>query len=364
MNTLRLTVDPLQPTAEGLAPAVETLRRGGLVAFPTETVYGLGANALSEAAVQGIFAAKGRPATNPLIVHVSGVEGARRLTTAWPEDAQRLAEAFWPGPLTIVLPRAACIPSVVAAGGSTVAVRCPAHPVARALLAAVALPLAAPSANRSNYISPTRAEHVLASLDGRIDMVLDGGVCPGGVESTVIDLSRTAPSVLRYGLVAPSQLEAVLGRPVGRPVGRPGDAADHGVEATAPQAEVLRSPGQLARHYAPRATLEWASAADHARRRWETALAAGEKAVLVELGAEGLAASGAESVLAAAAAAEGKGLVAPLPSDPARFAACWYDVLYALDALGVQRIVVPPLPEGEAWLPLHDRLRRGSHSAE
>lgn len=359
MKTLRLTVDPLQPSPEALAPAVEVLRRGGLVAFPTETVYGLGADALSEAAVQGIFAAKGRPATNPLIVHVSDVAGARRLTTDWPEEARKLTEAFWPGPLTIVLPRAACIPSAVAAGGSTVAVRCPAHPVARALLEAVGLPLAAPSANRSNYISPTRAEHVLASLDGRIDVVLDGGACPGGVESTVIDLSGPIPSVLRYGLVAPSQLEAVLGRPVGRP----GDAAGRRLGAPPRAAEFLRSPGLLARHYAPRATLEWAATAEHARGRWAAAHAAGEKGGLLELGAADDASSGADLVRAAegAAAADGKGLVVRMPSDPARFAACWYDVLYALDALGVQRIFVPPLPEGEAWLPLHDRLRRGSH---
>src|SRR5262249_34494837 len=156
--------------------------------FPTETVYGLGANALNAEAVARIFAAKGRPTANPLIVHVAEPSAARALVAAWPPAAERLAERFWPGPLTLVLPCGPAIPNIVTAGGPTVAVRMPAHPVARALISAAGVPLAAPSANRSTRLSPTRAEHVLRDLDGRIDLVLEGGPTPGGVESTVLDL--------------------------------------------------------------------------------------------------------------------------------------------------------------------------------
>src|SRR5919197_5896643 len=167
-----LAVDPAAPDPAAIATAVEVLRAGGLVAFPTETVYGLGANALDAAAVARIFTAKGRPPTNPLIVHVAEPAKVAHVVAAWPATAARLAEGFWPGPLTLVLPRRAAVPDVVTGGGSTVAVRVPAHPVALALLRAAALPLAAPSANRSTELSPTRAEHVLRGLDGLIDMIL------------------------------------------------------------------------------------------------------------------------------------------------------------------------------------------------
>src|SRR5438270_2167933 len=183
MPTEVLPVSAEAPAADVIARAARVLRAGGLVAFPTETVYGLGANALDAVAVARIFAAKGRPANNPLIVHVAAIDAARDLTAAWPESAARLAERFWPGPLTLVLPRAGRVPDIVTASGPTVAVRVPAHPVALALLRAAALPIAAPSANRSTSLSPTTAEHVRRGLDGRIDLLLDAGPTAGGLES-------------------------------------------------------------------------------------------------------------------------------------------------------------------------------------
>src|SRR5579872_2410044 len=192
--------------------AAELLRAGRLVAFPTETVYGLGAKALSAEAVARIFAAKGRPAYNPVIVHVSDAGAAQELVADWPDIADRLAAAFWPGPLTLVLPKSLLVPDEVTAGSQTVAVRVPSHAVALALLRAAGAPVAAPSANRSMLLSPTTAEHVLEGLDGRIDAVLDAGPAPGGIESTVIGLADSPPRLLRPGLISPAQIEAVIGR--------------------------------------------------------------------------------------------------------------------------------------------------------
>src|SRR5581483_10612849 len=243
VETEVVRVHPQKPDETAMTRAAEALRGGGLVAFPTETVYGLGANALDAEAVARIFAAKGRPANNPLIVHVPDVAAARELVTDWPETAERLAERFWPGPLTLALPRRETIPDIVTAGGPTVAVRVPAHPVALALFRAAGVPVAAPSANRSGYLSPTRAEHVLAGLDGRIEMVLDAGPVPGGIESTVLDLTGDPPRLLRPGLVSPAELEAVIG-----PI-RTAEPAPTGGDRPLP------SPGMLSRHYAPRTPL-------------------------------------------------------------------------------------------------------------
>lgn len=184
---------------EAIERAAEALRSGKLVAFPTETVYGLGASALDSAAVAKIFAAKGRPGNNPLIVHVESAEAARALAADWPAAAERLAEKFWPGPLTLVLPKRDCVPAITTAGAPTVALRSPAHPIARALLKAARLPVAAPSANRSQEVSPTLASHVLRSLGERVDVVLDGGPTTGGIESTVLDLCSQPPRLLRPG---------------------------------------------------------------------------------------------------------------------------------------------------------------------
>ncbi len=210
-HTVVRQVSAEHPQEAAIAEAAEVLRRGGLVALPTETVYGLGANALEAGAVQAIFAAKERPPRNPVIVHVADAEAARALAAAWPERAGQLAERFWPGPLTLVLPKRPVVPDIVTAGGATVGLRVPAHRVALALLKAADVPIAAPSANRSSRVSPTTAAHVLADLEGRIDMILDAGPTSGGLESTVLDLTVEPPRVLRPGLVSVAQLEEVIG---------------------------------------------------------------------------------------------------------------------------------------------------------
>lgn len=316
-----------------LARAAAVLRAGGLVALPTETVYGLAAHALDAAAVRRIFAAKGRPANNPLIVHVAASEDAARLVTAWPDTAARLAASFWPGPLTLVLPRRGLVPDVVAAGGPSVAVRVPAHPVALRLLQVSGLPLAAPSANRSNRLSPTCAEHVLHDLDGRVDLILDGGPAAGGLESTVLDLTGQPPRLLRPGLIDPTALEAVIG-----PIQRGRFAAQESDPA-------LPSPGLLSRHYAPRTPLE--TVAGEAIRRVADHLAAGRRVGYVTT-------DPGERLPAGV-------VVRHLPAEAAGYAAGLYACLHDLDRLGLDGIVLALPPEGDAWLAIHDRLRRASH---
>jgi L-threonylcarbamoyladenylate synthase len=272
------TVDPTNPDPAVIAKAAALIRAGKLVAMPTETVYGLAANALDETAVRAIFTAKGRPSTNPLIVHIETEADVKRVAAAFPDSARRLAAAFWPGPLSIVLPKGPDVPDAVTAGGPTVAVRCPAHAVARALIRNAGVPLAAPSANRSNELSPTRAEHVLKSLDGRIDAILDAGPCGVGIESTVIDLTGGVPRILRPGSISRTAIETRVG-----PVA---------IEATPGAA---RSPGMGERHYCPKtplrlirecefwdafaaakeagqrvATLGWADPEDYQNRLFET----------------------------------------------------------------------------------------------
>jgi L-threonylcarbamoyladenylate synthase len=333
LHTQFVRVDPDAPEPEILARAAALLRRGGLVAFPTETVYGLGANALDGAAVARIFAAKGRPANNPLIVHVAETGEAVHLTAGWPEVAARLAERFWPGPLTLVLPKHRVVPDLVTAGGPTVAVRMPAHPVARGLIRAAGLAIAAPSANRSALLSPTRAEHVLRSLDGRIDLVLDGGPTPGGLESTVLDVTGTPPRLLRPGLVTPEEIEAVVG-PIVRPV-----------QAEPGEANPLPSPGLMARHYAPRAPLECVEG--DSRPRAEALCQTGRLVGWLPF--------------ARKPGASWPGLVAVgMPSNPSGYAARLYAVLHELDDAGVERIVVELPPDTEEWLAVRDRLRRAS----
>ncbi|MFN2286467.1 MAG: L-threonylcarbamoyladenylate synthase [Anaerolineae bacterium] len=241
-RTLVLPVDPAAPDPAAIRQAAAVLRSGGLVAFPTETVYGLGANALDADAVQGIFAAKGRPAYDPLIVHLAGTESLQDVVAEMPQLVETLATCFWPGPLTLVLPRSPRIPLAVTAGGPTVAVRVPAHPVALALIRAAGFPIAAPSANRFGHLSPTQAAHVLDDLDGRIDILLDGGPTPVGVESTVLSLITPVPTILRPGGVSREALVMVLGQV---------DVAGRIFTAE----DVAPSPGTLAQHYAPRARL-------------------------------------------------------------------------------------------------------------
>jgi L-threonylcarbamoyladenylate synthase len=225
--------------SEAIREATTVLRRGGLVAFPTETVYGLGADAENEAAVRAMFAAKGRPANHPVIVHLADTSLIDQFAAEVPPGARQLAAAFWPGPMTLVLRRGQRVSSVVTGGLDTVGIRVPGHPVAQALLREFGGPIAAPSANRFGHVSCTQAEHVLQELVGHLDLILDGGECPIGVESTIVDLSSHEPAVLRPGAVTAEQIAAVLGKAVGGP------------GANAP-----RASGSLPSHYAPRASVE------------------------------------------------------------------------------------------------------------
>ncbi len=329
MITSVLPVDPLLPDPDSIARAAEVLRQGGLVAFPTETVYGLGAHALDAAAVQRIFIAKGRPASNPVIIHIAELDQVHALASSWPETAARLAERFWPGPLTLVLPRRDAVPDVVTAGGPTVAIRLPAHPVALALLRASGIPIAAPSANRSMELSPTLAWHVLRGLDGLIDLVLDGGPTVGGLESTVIDVSVSPVRLLRPGLVTPAEIEAIVG-----PI-------EHVVKPVS--GEIAASPGMLARHYAPRTPLD---------------LVEGRNDEYVH----GLVRAGLRIVWLTRE--EGQEIsdarIVRMPADPGRYAAALYATLHALDEEGFDRIIVEAPPEEGAWLAIRDRLRRAA----
>lgn len=336
MATKVLTIDADSPSAAAIAEAAQILRGGGLVAFPTETVYGLGAQALDEQAVAGIFAAKGRPPGNPLIVHVASALAARDLAADWPDRAARLAVCFWPGPLTMVVKKSPAVPDIVTAAGPTVAVRVPAHKVALALLEAANVPIAAPSANRSSRLSPTRAEHVLRDLDGRIDLLLDAGPTAGGLESTVLDVTVTPPRLLRPGLVTPAEIEAVVGAikrpqlPASEPIGQP-----------------LRSPGLIGRHYSPRTSLE--CVVGNGRRRVEELVAQGLRVGWITFAEEG--------------SAQPEVVRRIMPQDPTAYAAELYAVLHELDAANLDRVVLdlPPLPPtSEAWLAVRDRLARMS----
>lgn len=338
MATLR--VDPESPEPERIARAAAVIRGGGLVAFPTETVYGLGANALDEAAVRKLYAAKGRPSYNPLIVHVADTEGARALVTAWPDAADRLARAFWPGPLTLVLPRAPRLPARVSAGLSTVAVRVPDHPIALALLHAADAPIVAPSANPSGAVSPTRAEHVERGLGNRVDLVLDGGPTGVGIESAVVDLSGQRPSLLRPGAISAHDLQPYVGE-LEPPAMATGTVA-------------RSSPGMLDRHYAPRATLHLFGPAERAGAlaRVRHAVRQGQT-----VGALLLQRPGSPEV-------ENVHHLVRMPVDATAYARKLYDVLHRFDELGCELILVEAVPETPEWAGILDRLRRAGKEEE
>jgi len=308
------------------------LQNGGLVAFPTETVYGLGADALSERAVLGIFAAKGRPAYNPIIAHVASIAHARTLVTRWPDAAAHLAERFWPGPLTLVLSRATHVPLALTAGRNTVAVRMPAHPVALALITAADRPIAAPSANRFTELSPTTADHVQRSLGDRIDLLLDGGPTSVGIESTVVDLTGDTPVLLRPGLISRTELADVLG-------------VVPGIPAPAAYAEEARSaPGMIERHYAPYARVIL-TAPEDVRAIITREAGAGRRV-------------GAVVIVAAGA---GAAVIHRLPADAADYARGIYAALHAVDEAGCDVVCVEQPPVDASWDGVNDRLRRAAH---
>ncbi len=322
--------------AAAVARAADELRRGEVVALPTETVYGLAANALEPRAVEKIYAVKNRPARNPIIVHVSSVAMARRCVAAWPPPAEKLARAFWPGPLTLVLPRSKEIPDIVTAGGPTVGVRWPSHPFIQAVIGACGFPLAAPSANPSSRISPTNAGHVHKTLGDKIRLIVDGGQSQVGIESTVVDLSATPPRVLRPGMIHPESLVAVVG-----------EAGMWNAERGMPP-EPLRSPGLLRRHYAPKARLTILSWRD------ETDL----KSQLSNLQCS----IHRTHVIAHTRVPRGGefGRVSVIPHDAAAFARAVYAELHACDEAGAEWIVVEALPATAEWEAVADRLRRAA----
>jgi L-threonylcarbamoyladenylate synthase len=327
-----LEIDPRSPDADLLAEAAAVLQRGGLVAFPTETVYGLGANALDPSAVRRIFEAKGRPSFNPLIVHVPDVAAARALTTEWPEAADRLAERYWPGPLTMVLKKQPTVPDLVTAGLPTVAIRVPAHPIAAALLRASGLPIAAPSANRYTSLSPTTAAHVVSGLGDRPDILIDGGPTEVGIESAVVDLTRPAPALLRPGSIPPSELESVLGV-FGTPVPAPGEASPR------------PSPGMTERHYSPRAAVRLVQP--------ET----GSSPIARPHDAPEVARAGA---LVLGPRPDWTANVIRMPSDPLEYARRLYAALHELDARGCETVYIERPPDDSAWSGILDRLRRAA----
>lgn len=298
-------------TSEELSRAARVIREGGLVAFPTETVYGLGANALDAAAVCRIFKAKGRPLTSPLIVHVDSVEAARGLVTDWPPLAAELAEKHWPGPLTLVLPKQPVAPDVVTAGLGTVGIRMPAHPVALALIREAGVPIAAPSANRFTQLSPTTADHVRAAFGDEL-LVLDGGPTNVGIESTVVSLAGAEPVLLRPGMIPFDEIRRAV-------------AAGEGAHP---------SPGMHERHYSPRAPLILIDAG--------ATLPGGRVAYLWW----NVSRSAAKSVR--------------MPASPEAYAAALYATLHDLDAEGWEIIAVERPPSGSAWTGILDRLERAS----
>lgn len=327
-----MTQHLLASGAGSIDRAADILRAGGLVAFPTETVYGLGADGLSETAVTRIFRAKARPADNPLILHVAAPEAALELWRAGSEElslARQLMAAFWPGPLSLVLPKAAAVPAVVAGGLDTVAVRMPDLELARTLIGRAGRPLAAPSANRAGRPSPTTAAHVLRTLGGRIDAVLDGGSTQLGLESTVVDLCGGVPRVLREGSIS----GAVLAERTGIPLA-PSTVQDQ-----------VRSPGTRYRHYAPADLATRLATPAELASAWHQPLA----------------------ILCRAATAQPLGervaALEALPDDPAGFARELYAALYRLEDSGCTALLIERLPEEPAWQAARDRTRRAAGAA-
>ena len=328
-----------------IAAAVDVLRRGGLVAFPTETVYGLGADAANPAAVGRIFAVKGRPRSHPLIVHLAELTAIKDWAAEVPPDAWALAEAFWPGPLTLILPRADHVPDAVTGGAATVGLRVPNQPLALELLEAFGGGIAAPSANRFGRVSPTTAAHVRADLGGDVDLVLDGGACAVGVESTIVDLSWGGPRVLRLGGLSVEALSDALGHPVVVSAvagGQPRQSGGLGA------AEAVAAPGTLPSHYAPAARVE-VLAADAVADRAAALLRQGRRV--------GLLAPRRISGLP-------DGLDALPPAGrPQDYARCLYQRLREADRRGLDVLLAVPPPETGIGAAVADRLRRAASAA-
>lgn len=331
-----------------VARAAEILRNGGLVAFGTETVYGLGANALDERAVAGVFEAKNRPHFDPLIVHIANMEWLGRLAEQLSPQAERLADAFWPGPLTMVLPKKSIVPDLVTSGLPTVAVRMPSHPLARKLLEAVDLPIAAPSANPFGQISPTTAQHVLDQLGDRIDLILDGGPCDVGVESTVVLMAEDRPCILRHGGVTQEQLEQVIGPlDVYRSAGEETDnSEEHSIGTTT----AAVAPGMLSQHYSPGTPL---ALADEAAEQ----LLPGRRVGLLQFSQLPVDSPRRAHFRDAAAVIE----ILTDDGDLRTAAAGFFAALRRLDSQQLDLILAEPFPDAGLGRALNDRLIRACH---
>ena len=311
------------PARAQIPRAAALIQEGKLVAFPTETVYGLGADALNAVAVNRVFEVKGRPFGSPLIVHVDSVEMAQGLAREWPPEAELLARRYWPGPLTLVVRKEPRIPGIVTAGLDTVGLRMPAHPLALELIRAAGTPLAGPSANRFSQLSPTTAEHVRAGLGGAVDLILDGGPCRVGIESTVLSLAGGKARLLRPGMVSKSEIERLIGR------------VEAGPE-TAPR-ESHPSPGMHPKHYSPRTPLLLVRSGDLPAR--------GRGAYLYREGGQ----AGPAGIRAVA-----------MPAEAGAYAALLYETLHKLDGEGLDWIAVERTPESPEWAGVRDRLERAS----
>jgi len=319
--------------AAAVAQAARLLRAGEVVALPTETVYGLAANALNANAVAKIYQVKGRPAYNPIIVHVADIEMAKRCVTHWPDSATQLAKAFWPGPLTMVLSKAEQIPELVTAGGLTVGVRWPSHPFIQAVIRECGFPLAAPSANLSNQVSPTNAEHVRKQLGDKLTLIVDGGQSQVGIESTVIDLTTIPPRVLRPGMIHEESLVATIGSV---------RSAERGIRSD----ETFRSPGLLRKHYAPKARLKvmlWHDTTD-LNQQLSTCNFEHAKTHII-----------AHTHIPSG---DSFGGVSVIPHDAEAYARAIYAELHRCDEAGAALIVVEALPDGVEWRAIADRLNR------
>ncbi|HVH44531.1 MAG TPA: L-threonylcarbamoyladenylate synthase [Labilithrix sp.] len=330
-----LAIDPLSPDPSVIAEAAAVFAKGGLVAFPTETVYGLGARGLHVDEVAKIFVAKGRPVGHPVILHVDGEAMARALAAQWSDVASRLVAELWPGPLTLVVPRAPGVPPAVSGGLDTVGIRAPNHPVARALILAVGEPLAAPSANAHTHVSPTTAAHVVRSLGDRVDLVLDAGPCTFGIESTVLALGDP-PRVLRPGAVSLDRLRAIE------------PAIEYqrtSLEGDAPRA----APGMAAKHYAPRTMVVLAPRGrEGVAAAIEAAGAARVGAIVVTEGAHDAAARCSPRIV--------------LPDSPAEYARELFSALHAVDAARVDLLVIEDVPGDPTWWAVADRLARAART--
>ena len=337
MHTQLLPVTP-----EALAQAGALIRSGELVAFPTETVYGLGANALDAEAVKRIFEAKGRPGDNPLIVHISDLDQLDPLIACEPSPAARaLMDAYWPGPMTLIFPKSDLVPMAVTAGLDTVAVRFPSHPDARALIDAARRPIAAPSANRSGRPSPTTARHVLEDMEGRVPLILDGGPCEVGLESTVIDVTCDEPRVLRPGGVTPRMIEAAAGSA----------RVDDAVMRPLKEGERPRSPGMKYRHYAPKGDLTIVTGEAEAvirdiSRRYDAALKTGMKPLILALDSHLAAYDGRRTL--------------PLGTDAEGMARAIFAALRDADDIGADALFSEAVPAEGVGLAVMNRLSRAA----